>query len=133
MRTTLPVYIGKDTIAKLIQYCDDHRLDTFTLVADQNTYPVLGQAVEDALANRGLDVNTIVLTGKEIIADEHYIVQVLLHTTGKIACILRLALARSRILRALSVIAPKHLSFPFLPRRPWMGLLRAPHRWASEN
>ncbi|MEW5720321.1 MAG: sn-glycerol-1-phosphate dehydrogenase [Chloroflexota bacterium] len=81
MRTTLPVYIGKDAIAKLIQYCDSHQLAKFTLVADQNTYPILGQAVETALASRGLDVNTIVLTGKEIIADEYYIVQVLLRAT----------------------------------------------------
>src|SRR3990172_3271934 len=73
----LPVYIGRDAMSNLIRYCESQQLDRFTLVADPNTYPVLGKAVEDALKGRGLDVNTVVLTGKKIIADEHYIMQVL--------------------------------------------------------
>ncbi len=78
METNLPIYIGRDAIPNLIRYCEDQRLDRFTLVADGNTYPVLGQAVEDALKGRALDVSTVILTGQEIIADEHSIMQVLL-------------------------------------------------------
>lgn len=78
METNLPIYIGRDAIPNLIRYCEDQRLDRFTLVADGNTYPVLGQAVEDALKGRALDVSTVILTGQEIIADEHTIMQVLL-------------------------------------------------------
>jgi glycerol-1-phosphate dehydrogenase [NAD(P)+] len=81
MQTSLPIYIGKGAVGKLIEYCDGHKMTKFTLVADQNTYPVLGQAVGDAFKNHGLDVDTIVLTGKEIIADEYYIMQVLLRAT----------------------------------------------------
>jgi len=58
-------------------------MNQLTLVADQNTYAALGEAVEHALGEREFDVNTIVLTGGEIIADEHYIVQVLLQADQK--------------------------------------------------
>ena len=53
----------------------------FTLLADQNIYPILGKSVEAALEQHRLDVNTIVLTGREIIADEYYIMQVLVRAT----------------------------------------------------
>lgn len=79
MAVNLPVYIGNDAIAQLIHYCEDHRLSQFTLVADGNTYPALGQAVEAAFKGHGFDVKSVVLTGQEIIADEYYIVQLLLH------------------------------------------------------
>jgi glycerol-1-phosphate dehydrogenase [NAD(P)+] len=75
--TDLPVYIGHGAVARLIQYCEDQHLGQFTLVADGNTYPALGQAVETAFKGQGFDVKTIVLAGQEIIADEHHIVQVL--------------------------------------------------------
>jgi len=78
METNLPIYIGRDAIPNLIRYCEDQRLDRFTLVADGNTYPVLGQAVEGALKGRGFDVSSVILTGQEITADEHTIMQVLL-------------------------------------------------------
>jgi glycerol-1-phosphate dehydrogenase [NAD(P)+] len=77
LETNLPIYIGKDAIPNLIRYCENQHLDRFTLVADQNTYPVLGKAVEDAFKTHGFDVNTVILSGQEIIADEHYIMQVL--------------------------------------------------------
>lgn len=77
MRTDLPIYVEKNTLPSLIHYCESHHLDQFTLVADQNTYSALGKAVEDALVGRGFDVKIIVLTGDEIIADEYYILQVL--------------------------------------------------------
>ena len=79
METPIPIYIGKDAITHLIEYCKKHGLSRFTLVADQNTWPVFGKSVTAELKQHGYDVNTIVLTGQEIIADEHYIVQVLVH------------------------------------------------------
>lgn len=74
----IPVYIGVEAIDSLMQYCAAHQLNQFALVADDNTYPVLGRQVEAALKDRGWDVNTIVLRGQEIIADEQYCMQVLL-------------------------------------------------------
>jgi glycerol-1-phosphate dehydrogenase [NAD(P)+] len=81
LKTNLPIYIGKDALPNLIQYCDDQHLDRFTLVADQNTYPVLGKAVEDAFKTHGFDVNTVILSGQEIIADEHTLMQVLVRAS----------------------------------------------------
>jgi glycerol-1-phosphate dehydrogenase [NAD(P)+] len=76
MPDNIPVYIGKDTIAQLLDYCRAKHFAQFVLVCDQNTYPVLGRAVEKALKGQGYDVICARLTGKEIIADERYIMQV---------------------------------------------------------
>lgn len=78
METRLPVYIGEDAISRLIHYCDDNNLDQFMLVADQNTYPAQGEAVERALQEHGVDVKSVVLHGEEVIANEHYLMQVFL-------------------------------------------------------
>src|SRR5512133_106178 len=78
MKAQLPVYIGGEAIAELMRYCRAEGLDRFTLVADENTYMALGQRLENALTQGGFAVKTIVLTGTEVIPDEHYVVQVLL-------------------------------------------------------
>lgn len=78
MEQQLPIYIGRDAIPQFIAYCVREQRQRFTLVADANTYAVLGKNVETALHSQGFDVNTVILGGDEIIADEHYIVQVLL-------------------------------------------------------
>lgn len=77
MTTELPVCIEQDVMPSLMRYCATNDLGEFTLVADSNTYPALGEAVEEALAGRGFDVKTIILTGEEVIADAHYVMQVL--------------------------------------------------------
>jgi glycerol-1-phosphate dehydrogenase [NAD(P)+] len=74
----IPIYVGKDAIPQLTEYCAKHQIVALTLVADQNTYPALGKAVAEALRAQGCNVNTIVLTGDDIIADEQTIVQVML-------------------------------------------------------
>ena len=78
MTTHFPVYIGKDAVPQLLRFCRERSLDKFILVADQNTYRVLGESLEHALRVQGYDVIPVVLTGKEVIADEHYLIQVLL-------------------------------------------------------
>jgi glycerol-1-phosphate dehydrogenase [NAD(P)+] len=78
MQAQLPVYIGKDAIANLVRFSRDHHYDRFTLVADENTYLALGQRLESSLAQDGFAVKTIVLKGKEVVPDEHYVVEVLL-------------------------------------------------------
>jgi glycerol-1-phosphate dehydrogenase [NAD(P)+] len=75
--TNLPVYIEKDIMPTLVHYCESNHMDQFALVADENTYSASGEAVEEALTRHGFDVQTIILTGEEIIADEYYIMQVL--------------------------------------------------------
>lgn len=77
MEKRLPVYIGKDAISELTSYCIANNLVKFALIADQNTYAALGNAVEQALKAMHCDVVSIVLRGDQVIADEHYILQVL--------------------------------------------------------
>jgi glycerol-1-phosphate dehydrogenase [NAD(P)+] len=80
---SIHIQIEPNIIPDLVQYCADNQLDEFMLVADQNTYPVLGQAVEEALKARGWDVKTVILTGEEIVPDEHFIMQVLVQADTK--------------------------------------------------
>jgi len=75
--TDIHFYLGEDAASHLVHYCETHHLDSFLLVADQNTYPVLGQAVETALKARHWDVKSIVFDSPEVIPDEAFIVQVL--------------------------------------------------------
>jgi glycerol-1-phosphate dehydrogenase [NAD(P)+] len=78
MQESIPVYCGTEAIDRLIEYCQSRQLDHFMLVSDENTHPVLGGCAEAALKAQGWDVRTVVLSGEEVIADEEYIVQVLL-------------------------------------------------------
>ncbi len=71
-----PIYIGANATAHLLEYCRQRDLKRFALVADTNTYAALGQQVETALKTANYDVTTIILSGKEVIADEHYMMQV---------------------------------------------------------
>jgi glycerol-1-phosphate dehydrogenase [NAD(P)+] len=77
MEIPQPIVVGDNALSELVTYCAGRQLTRLTLVADQNTYAALGQATEDALKSRGMDVKTIVLTGEEITADAHYIFHVL--------------------------------------------------------
>jgi glycerol-1-phosphate dehydrogenase [NAD(P)+] len=70
--------LGTEAIGRLIEYCRSHRFDHFLLVSDENTHAVLGARAETALKAQGWGVQTVVLSGEEVIAGEEAIVQVLL-------------------------------------------------------
>ncbi len=72
-----PIYVGSDAVGKLLDYVAEKGLYRFAIVADTNTYAALGQRAEAALKHKGYDVTSIVHTGDEIHADEHYLVQTL--------------------------------------------------------
>ncbi len=76
MDKPIPIYVGNEAIPELVAFCRQHDLTQFALIADENTYPVLGAMVTDALKRAGAGVLDIVLHG-EVLADEHYVVQVL--------------------------------------------------------
>jgi len=80
---SIHIKIDNNIIPQLVQDCADRQLNQFLLVADENTYPILGRAVAEALAGRGGDVKTVILTGDEIIPNEHYIMQVLVQADPK--------------------------------------------------
>lgn len=72
-----PIYVGSNAVEKFVQYCQTRQLNRFALVADTNTFGALGERVEMALKDAGCDVTSIVLEGREVIADEHYLLETL--------------------------------------------------------
>lgn len=83
MSETDPIYCGENALDRLIQYCQSRQPDRFLLVADQNTYAVLGRQVDVALRELDWDVRTVVLQGAEILADEKRIIEVLQRAGGE--------------------------------------------------
>ena len=77
MRSDLPIYCGEEAVVRLIQYCKSRQLDRFLLICDENTHAALGCKVKTALQGQGWDMQMVVLTGAEVIADEEYVLQVL--------------------------------------------------------
>lgn len=78
MSEHLPVYVGADTLERLIRFCHERNLTRLTLVEDGNTYAALGQRVEAALKAAGFDAARVVLRGDDIGADAASVYQVLL-------------------------------------------------------
>lgn len=74
----LPVTISANAVGELVAYCRSHEIERFALVADQNTYAALGEAVEAALLQEGRDVRQILLKGEDIGADALSVYQVML-------------------------------------------------------
>jgi glycerol-1-phosphate dehydrogenase [NAD(P)+] len=76
--TDIHVYIGENALEPLLQFCKDRGLTDFMLVADKNTFPVLGKKVEAALQETGLNVKSVVFSEPAVVPDEDFIFQVLL-------------------------------------------------------
>ena len=77
MAEHLPVYVGADTLERLIRFCRERGLSRLTLVADGHTYAALGQRAEAALKAAGLDAEAVILRGDDIGADAASVYQVL--------------------------------------------------------
>lgn len=77
--TDIYFYQGYSAVDQLIRFCEERGLTRFLLVADANTYPVLGKAVESAIKAKAWDVKSVVFPEKEVIPNEDFIFQVLLH------------------------------------------------------
>jgi glycerol-1-phosphate dehydrogenase [NAD(P)+] len=82
MNNKIPITLGTDATARLVQYCQAQKLDRFLLVADGNTYTALGQRVETELRAHNWDVRTAILDGKDVLADERRIFDVLFRAHG---------------------------------------------------
>jgi glycerol-1-phosphate dehydrogenase [NAD(P)+] len=79
----IPYIVSQDAVQPLLEYCAASNLKKLFVIADPNTYRVLGQRAEQALRAAGIDVKLILITGEEIAADEHYLVQAFLQTEGE--------------------------------------------------
>jgi glycerol-1-phosphate dehydrogenase [NAD(P)+] len=105
--TDIHLYLGNNAVAHLVEYCEAQHLSRFLLVADKNTYAVLGQAVEGAIKERGWDIKSVVFEEQDVIPNEDFIFQVLLQAdfsermyiaigSGTLTDITRFASHRSR-------------------------------------
>jgi glycerol-1-phosphate dehydrogenase [NAD(P)+] len=74
----LPVVIAPDAVPALIDYLRSQQIARVNLVADGNTWRVLGQRTALALAAAGVDVKPILLAGEEVTPDEQTVVELLL-------------------------------------------------------
>ncbi len=83
MNINIPYVVAQDAVPPLLKFCAERNFTSFFLVADENTYRVLGRRVEQSLQTAGIAVKTILLTGEEISTDEHYVVQTLIETNGE--------------------------------------------------
>jgi glycerol-1-phosphate dehydrogenase [NAD(P)+] len=80
MTSNRPVALTVDdhAVAHLLQFCQETDRRALVLVADANTYAVLGQEVESALRAQGFDLKSVVLRSAEVVADAQHIFRVLL-------------------------------------------------------
>jgi glycerol-1-phosphate dehydrogenase [NAD(P)+] len=83
MNTRPFIYIGSQAVDQLIDYLAHHGMRRVTIVADTNTYDVLGARTKEALAVAGIDVHPVILTGPEVIVDEQQVVEVMLHNDAQ--------------------------------------------------
>ncbi len=83
MSPNITYLVTQDAIPPLLEFCARIEKKRYFLVADPNTYRVLGQRVEASLREAGYDVKSILLTGDEISTDEHYVTQAMIETNGE--------------------------------------------------
>jgi len=74
------VTIDPDAVDHLIKFCHTNQLTQLFLVADRNTYAVLGERVAAALRAQNFDLKEVVFTGAEVVADAHHILRVLVES-----------------------------------------------------
>jgi glycerol-1-phosphate dehydrogenase [NAD(P)+] len=72
------VVVGRTALPDFYRFCAHNRLRRFFLVADRNTYAVLGGTVETELRERQYQVIPVVLQDNEVLTDARAILKVLL-------------------------------------------------------
>jgi glycerol-1-phosphate dehydrogenase [NAD(P)+] len=83
MASQIPYVLSDDAVPPLIDFCKARNYSRFFLIADQNTFPVLGNRVEYSLHKAGFDIKPIILTGDEISTNEHYLIETFVATNGE--------------------------------------------------
>jgi glycerol-1-phosphate dehydrogenase [NAD(P)+] len=71
------VFIEDGALQRLVDYCQNHHLDDFALVADKNTYAVLGEQVHRIMEEQGWQVKLIMLEGDPVLAGDASVFQML--------------------------------------------------------
>jgi len=73
----MPIMIGDEPIAPFLAYCRDHDQQKLLVIADANTYLILGKRVADAAEEAGMDVIRCVLDPEGLHTDGVSILRVL--------------------------------------------------------
>lgn len=73
------LFFGADTLAGLAGFCSQNQFEAIHLIADQNTFPILGQAVESCLQSPGRSVRTTILEGDPLQAGGDAVLQLITH------------------------------------------------------
>ena len=124
MGSDTPAYCGSDALLELLEYCRSRQLNRFLLVADTNTYDALGRRAECSLRERGWDVRTVILSGRELLADEQRVFKVLLHAGGE---------ARTYVAAGSGTITDITRYASYCARNPFISLPTAPSVDAYES
>ena len=72
----MPIYVGDNAIEEFINFNKKNNFGEFYLIADENTYAVLGKSVHEALEKQGWDVLTQVLDPEHLHADDFSLTRV---------------------------------------------------------
>ncbi len=65
----MPIYIGDQAVEEFIRFCQENNYRNFLLIADENTYRVLGKRIHEAMIKEGWDVLHIILKPESLHAD----------------------------------------------------------------
>ena len=65
----MPIYMGDKAVEEFVQFCCERGDTRFMLVADENTYRVLGSRVHEAIREQGWDVLDIVFNPEGLHAE----------------------------------------------------------------
>lgn len=72
-----PVHLGQDAMDRFLDHCAERGYRSFLVVTDENTWEVLGRRVIELLETADADYKTVVLSGEEVVADAHYLTEVM--------------------------------------------------------
>jgi len=73
----MPIYSGDQAVASFLEMCAQQGWESFFLIADHNTYRVLGEEVHQALQGTGRDVELVLLNPEGLHADSVAVSRVL--------------------------------------------------------
>ena len=77
MNDHMPIYIGNQAIAEFVNFCKKEKLSKYFLIADENTFQVLGKTVREAVLAQGWDLTQIILDPEGLHADDLNLTRVL--------------------------------------------------------
>jgi glycerol-1-phosphate dehydrogenase [NAD(P)+] len=73
----MPIYVGDQAIEEFLKFCEESGYRQFYLIADENTFSVLGKRVLAAIQKKGWDVIFQILKPEHLHADDFSVMRVL--------------------------------------------------------